>query len=122
MEDTMPVPAEAKKKKREATMKALDPEVAKALTALREKANKKNFGRPIRDSEIIEVALPYVTGEDLKRLQLRTVRDKDRVKAAFSTYQKKRGKLPMERFLSLLIAGQIDAQDLKTDANHFELK
>ena len=122
MEEVKPATVESKKKKREATMKALDPEVAKALTALREKANRKNFGRPIRDSEIIEVALPYVTGEDLKRLQMRTIRDKDRVKAAFSTYQKKRGKLPMERFLSLLIAGEINPAELRQEPNQLETK
>ena len=122
MEEVKPATVESKKKKREATMKALDPEVAKALTALREKANRKNFGRPIRDSEIIEVALPYVTGEDLRRLQMRTIRDKDRVKAAFSTYQKKRGKLPMERFLSLLIAGEINPAELRQEPNQLETK
>ena len=122
MEEVKPATVESKKKKREATMKALDPEVAKALTALREKANRKNFGRPIRDSEIIEVALPYVTGEDLKRLQMRTIRDKDRVNAAFSTYQKKRGKLPMERFLSLLIAGEINPAELRQEPNQLETK
>lgn len=94
-----------KSKKAKHPLKAVTPESAKVLSQLREKANKKNFGRPVKECEIIEVALGLVTVEHLRELQERTVRPKDRVRAAFAAYQKTHGKVSLDEFMARLLAG-----------------
>ncbi len=96
-------PAEKQKK----GLKSVDHETAKLLSQLREKANKKNFGRPVKESEILALAVRLVTPEHLKELQEVTIRDKDRVRAAFESYRKGHGKVTMDRFLGMLVRGEI---------------
>lgn len=95
----------AKKPKR--PLKAVTTETAKLLAQLREKANKKNFGRPVKECEIIELALGLITQEHLRELQERTVRHKDRVRAAFAAYQRAHGKLSLDEFVAGLLSGKI---------------
>lgn len=94
-------------KKPKKGLKSVDYETSKLLSQLREKANKKNFGRPVKESEIIALALRLVTAEHLKELQEITIRDKDRVRAAFEMYRKNNGKTSMDQFLGMLVRGVI---------------
>lgn len=100
----------AKRKPPKQAFKTVDLETAKLLSQLRDRANKKNFGRPVRESEILAVAVRLVSPEHLKELQENTVRDKDRIKMAHEEFQKKNGKCSMEKFLAKLLRGEVSLQ------------
>jgi hypothetical protein len=100
---------EAKKdwKKKCGTMRTLDSDGIKLLTQLKERANKKAFGRKVRDAEILTVALGLVTAEHLKELQEKSYREKDRIALAHEEYQKANGKLSLEQFIIKLLKGEV---------------
>ncbi len=93
--------------KRQSILKKLDPETAKALQSLKDKANKKSFGRKVRDCEIIQVALKQVSPEHIKELQEATLSEKDRLALAHEEYQKQHGKTTMDQFIGKLLKGEI---------------
>ncbi|RYZ77682.1 MAG: hypothetical protein EOP05_00865, partial [Proteobacteria bacterium] len=68
-------------------IKKLDPEAAKLLLTLREKANKKQFGRKVRESEIILLALKLVKSDHIDELQEATYSEKDRLEMVHAQYQ-----------------------------------
>lgn len=93
--------------KRKNILKKLDPDTGKLLTTLKEKANKKSFGRKVRDSEIIALGLSLVTLEHLTKLQEQTYSEKDRLHLAHEDYVKNNGRISLDNFIGLLIRGEI---------------
>ena len=91
-------------------LKKLDPETAKLLASLKEKANRKSYGRKVTDSEILAVAVSLVKPEHLKLLQDQTLSEQDRLKIAHEEFQKKNGKLTLDQFVGKLLRGEIRAQ------------
>lgn len=87
--------------------KKLDVETGKLLQQLREKVNKKSFGRKVRDNEILYLALTLVTPEHLVKLQENTLSEKDRLNMAHEEYVKNHGRISMDQFIGLLIRGEI---------------
>lgn len=114
MEDTKPVEKTSKDKssppKRKTTLKKLDQDTTKVLQQLKERANKKSFGRKVRDGEIIAVALSLVTTEHLQKLQESTYSEKDRLHLAHEEYVKANGRITLDQFIGLLIRGEISSQ------------
>lgn len=100
---------QVKKVKTEKTsvLKKLDPETGKALKQLKDKINKKSFGRSIRDSEIIGLSLSLITADHIQKLQESTLSEKDRLHIAHEDYVKEHGKVTLDQFIGLLIRGQI---------------
>lgn len=100
---------QAKKVKTEKTsvLKKLDPDTGKTLKQLKEKINKKNFGRSIRDTEIIALSLSLVNSDHIQKLQDSTLSEKDRLHIAHEEYVKEHGKVTLDQFIGLLIRGQI---------------
>jgi len=84
--------------------KKLDSESVRLLAQLKEKANKKNFGRKIRDSEIISVALKLVGPIHIKELQETSYTHKDRLALAHEEYQKINGKISLDAFIGKLLS------------------
>lgn len=88
-------------------LKKLEPETMRKLSALREKANKKEYGRKVRDSEILSLALSLVEQAHLEALQEATYSENDRLKIAHAEYQKMHGKLTLDQFIGKLLSGEI---------------
>ena len=92
--------------KKQSVLKKLDIETAKLLGQLKDRANKKSFGRKVRDGEIIGLALKQLSSEHIKELQERSLSEKDRLGLAHEEYQKQYGKLTMNQFIGKLIKGE----------------
>ena len=115
MEDSKPVDKTSKDKtsttvKKRNVLKKLDLESAKFLASLKDKANKKNYGRKIKDAEIICKALGLVESQHIQELQETTLSEKDRLHIAHDDFQKKNGKITLDQFIGKLLKGQINQQ------------
>ena len=107
--------AENKKPKKEINkkhnqLKKIDLETARTLEQIKDKVNKKSFGRKIRDTEIIHIALGQINSDIIKHLQESTYSEKDRLAMAHEEYQKKHGKLSLDQFIGLLLKHQLKNQ------------
>lgn len=95
--------------KRKNVLKKLDADTAKLLQTLKDKANKKTFGRKVRDSEVIGLGLSLINADHLQNLQNRTLSEKDRLHMAHEEYQKANGKVTMDQFIGKLLKGEVSA-------------
>jgi len=93
--------------KKKTVLKKLDPEAAKLLQSLKDKANKKTFGRKVRDSEIISLGLSLVSNEHVQSLQNQTLSEKDRLHMAHEDFQKTNGKISLDHFIGKLLRNEI---------------
>ena len=96
--------------KRQSFLKKIDAETAKHLAALRERANKKPFGRNVRDGELIALGLKLIEAKHIGELQEQTYSEKDRLNMAHENYQKQNGKISLDQFIGRLIRGEIQIQ------------
>lgn len=94
--------------KKRNVLKKLDIESTKLLTQLKEKANKKTYGRKIRDSEIIARALTLMEPEHIQELQEATLSEKDRLHLAHENFVKQNGKISLDQFIGRLLKGDIN--------------
>jgi len=116
MEDSKTVVKTAKDKtsstvKRKNVLKKIDLESAKLLAALKDRANKKTYGRKIKDSEIIAKALSLVESNHIQDLQESTLSEKDRLHIAHEDYIKLNGKISLDQFIGRLLKGEIRIQN-----------
>ena len=95
---------------RKTCLKKIDLETSKVLNQLRERANKKPFGRKVRDAELIALGLKLVEQRHLAELQEQTYSEKDRLAMAHDDYQKANGKISLDQFIGRLIRGEIQIQ------------
>lgn len=95
------------KTKEKGTLKKLSLETAKAITQVRERANKKAFGRKVRDSEVMALAVSLITDAEIKSLQEATYSEQDRLKMAHSAYQEQNGRISLDDFIGKLLRGEI---------------
>lgn len=96
--------------KRKTVLKKLDPDAAKVLQVLKDRANKKSFGRKVRDSEILSLGLSLLNAGHIQQLQNQTLSEKDRLHMAHEEYQKANGKVSMDQFIGKLLNGELLAQ------------
>lgn len=97
--------------KRKNVLKKLDSDAAKLLQALKDKANKKTFGRKVRDSEVIVLGLSLISADHIQNLQNQTLTEKDRLYMAHEEYQKANGKITMDQFIGKLLKGEVSARN-----------
>lgn len=97
--------------KRKNVLKKLDADAAKLLQALKDKANKKTFGRKVRDSEVINLGLSLINADHIQGLQNQTLSEKDRLHMAHEEYQKANGKITMDQFIGKLLKGEVSARN-----------
>lgn len=95
--------------KRKNVLKKLDADAAKLLQSLKDKANKKTFGRKVRDSEVISLGLSLINTDHIQNLQNQTFSEKDRLHIAHEEYQKTNGKITMDQFIGKLLKGEVSA-------------
>jgi hypothetical protein len=93
--------------KKSIILKKIDQDTSKLLNQLKDRANKKEFGRKVKDSEIISLALKQITPDHIKLLQEDTFSQKDRLAIAHEDYQKENGKLSQDQFIGKLLRGEI---------------
>ncbi len=96
--------------KRVTVLKKLDADSAKLLQAIKDKANKKPFGRKVKDAEIIGLGLSLINPEHIQQIQSQTLSEKDRLYIAHEEYQKTNGKITMDQFIGKLLSGEFRAQ------------
>ncbi len=84
--------------KRLSVLKKLDPETAKILLQIKERANKKAFGRKVKDVELIALGLTLITPDHLRQLQEATYSERDRLRMVHEDYQKANGKISLDQF------------------------
>jgi len=96
--------------KRQTCLKKIDLETARLLNQLKDRANKKPFGRKVRDAELIALGLKLVEQRHLAELQEQTYSEKDRLAMAHDEYQKQNGKITLDQFIGRLIRGEIQIQ------------
>lgn len=109
MEETTNQTNETKKNapKKKQVLKKLDAETSRLLQAIKDKINKKSFGRKIKDYEIIAKGISLISPDDIQELQERTYSEKDRLGLAHDSYQKVNGKITLEQFIGKLLKGEI---------------
>ena len=96
--------------KKKNTLKKVDSESAKLLATLKEKANKKSFGRKIKDGEIIAKGLSLIEPHHLMEIQETTFSEKDRLLMAHEEYSRQNGKITLDQFIGRLLKGEIRNQ------------
>ncbi len=99
--------ASVTEKKPKNSLKKIDPEATRLLHQLKERANRKSFGRKITEKEIILKGLRLVTSEHLKELQDSSLTEKDRLHLAHEEYAKRNGKITLDQFIGKLIRGEL---------------
>lgn len=109
MEEPTHQQSETKKSivKKKQVLKKLDPETSRLLQTIKDKINKKSFGRKIKDYEIIAKGISLISAEDIQELQERTYSEKDRLGLAHDSYQKLNGKISLDQFIGKLLKGEI---------------
>lgn len=103
-------PSKATKKptvKRQLFLKKLDAETARTLASLKDRANKKPFGRKIRDAEILALGISLIEANHLAALQEKTYSETDRLQMLHDSYQKKSGKIPLDEFIGKILRREI---------------
>lgn len=102
--------------KEKSNVKKLDIETNKLLFQLKEKVNKKPFGRKIRDSEIIALSIRKIGPDDIKLLQESTFTERDIIAIAHEKYVKEKGRISLNEYLGKLVRGEIQVtQNNKLD-------
>lgn len=94
--------------KKKQVLKKLDPETSRLLQAIKDKINKKAFGRKIKDYEIIAKGISLISADDIQELQERTYSEKDRLGLAHDSYQKLNGKIGLDVFIGKLLRGELN--------------
>lgn len=100
-------PAEKSVPKKRNVLKKLDPETARVLQILKDKVNKKAYGRKVKDSEILAKALSLVDAHHLQELQDATLNEKDRLHMAHENFVKQNGKITLDQFIGKLLKGEL---------------
>lgn len=115
MEDSKPTEKTSEKKasmaKRKNVLKKIDLDTAKLLAILKERANKKSYGRKIREGEILAKALSLVEHKHLAELQEVTLSEKDRLHMAHEDFVKQHGKISLDQFIGRLLKGEVRTQN-----------
>lgn len=96
--------------KQKSTMKKLDPGAVRVLAQLKERANRKEFGRKVLEKEILSLAVKLVNDDHLKELQAQTYSERDRLSMAHEDYQKAHGKISLDQFIGKLLKGEVSTK------------
>lgn len=93
-------------------LKKVDQETAKLIRQCRERANKKTYGRKVRDGEVIAKAMSLLEQQHIQELQESTLSEKDRLHMAHESYMKHNGKISLDQFIGRLLKGEVKAETL----------
>jgi hypothetical protein len=102
-----PKAASSSKPKDKYSLKKISIETAKAIQVIKDKANKKPFGRKVKDAEVLAMAVSMISDAEIKILQEATYSEQDRLKMAHSDYVQKNGKISFDDFIGKLLRGEV---------------
>ena len=83
----------------------LNKSAGQRLKSVLNKLNKKEFGKRISASDLIEHSLGLIKSEDLKTLQQESYSSKDLLEIRYLEYCKNNKKVSKDQFLGLLLEG-----------------
>lgn len=89
--------------------KKMDVETAKLFQQFKEKANRKNFGRKVRDFEVLAAAVRLLGAAEVAILQDATYSERDRLEMSHEDYQRQHGRISLDQFIGKLIRGEVVA-------------
>ncbi len=87
----------------------IKPKAQKKLTALLSKANKKDFGKRIKATDLIEVALELIQDTHIKQIQEQSLSNADLLEIRFREYTKNNGKISKDEYLGILMKQNLSA-------------
>lgn len=93
--------------KRTLMLKKVDLDTAKQIQQFKDRVNKKTFGRKVKDSEVLALAVSLLGTEHVLKLQESTYSEKDRLSMIHEDYQKAHGKLSLEQFIGKILRGEV---------------
>ncbi len=92
-----------KKKSAQYTATRITHQAQKLLNNLLTKVNKKDYGKRVKSSVLIELALTLVNETHIKKLQNESLSNADLLEIQFREYIKKNGKISKDDFLGILL-------------------
>lgn len=95
--------------KKAVMLKKVDLETAKQIQQFKDRVNKKNFGRKVKDSEVLALAVSLLGTEHIRGLQESTYSEKDRLSMVHEDYQKANGRISLDQFIGKILRGEIQA-------------
>lgn len=98
--------ADKSKSKPTEVFRKIDGQSLKLLNSLRERANKKNYGKTIKDSELIGLGLSLITDVMIKDLQEKSLSNRDRLNLWHEQYCKKSEKISFDQFLGQIMQSE----------------
>lgn len=97
----------ASKNTNQGTLKKIDQDTAKIITQIRDKANKKHYGRKVRDAEVLAMAVSLITDKEVSLLQEATYSEQDRLHMAHAEYIANNKRITLDDFIGKLLRGEI---------------
>lgn len=109
MDNIEPIPELKKVSKpiKPIALKKVDPDTARTIQQIKDRANKKPYGRKVKDSDVLGLAVSLLTPEHIPKLQALTYTERDQLRMSHDEYQKKHGKISLDQFIGKLIRGEI---------------
>jgi hypothetical protein len=102
-----PKRAPSTKSKDKYSLKKISVDTAKAIQGIKDKANKKPFGRKVKDAEVLAMAVSLVSDKEIQLLQEATYSEQDRLKLAHTEYMQDNGKVSLDEFIGRLLRGEV---------------
>lgn len=96
-------------KSKGAVLKKISPETARSILQIKEKVNKKSFGRKVKDGEIIGLAVKQLSEIHFTELQEATYSAKDKLHMAHEEFMKQHGKMSLDEFIGKLMRGEVQS-------------
>ena len=93
--------------KKAVSLKKVHSETARQLQVFKDRVNKKQFGRKVRDAEVLAVAVSLLTEDHVRKLQEQTYSEKDRLQIVHTEFQRLHGKISLDDFIGKLLRGEV---------------
>ena len=105
----MEIQAKEQKPKAKSELSAIriDMSTQKLVSSLLAKANRKSYGRKIKASQLVQLALSKLDDADIRQLQEKSLSNADRMEMKFREYCKRNGGATREEFLGQLLSGDV---------------
>jgi hypothetical protein len=115
----MEVQAKDQKQKAKAEVSAIriDMSTQKLFSSLLAKANRKSYGRKVKASQLVQLALSKLDDADLRQLQEKSLSNADRMEMKFRDYCKRNSGATREEFLGQLLEGKSDILEKQNVTN-----
>jgi len=80
------------------------------------RANKKDYGRPVRSDDYVALAFSKITSEDIRSLQDASLSNADRLDRDYREYVSKHGPTTKDEYLGLRLNGNLSKNEKPSPA------